>query len=124
MGNRGESLGHSVYCIEAFLPHIKAHGDGGHIVNTAAFVAIAGPAGIGPSNAANAAKTNLSETLAAELAGCRAQKIDMLLSKLINVVQSAEHRFRDDLSASFLRQRHRRTAWSSLSKRAVRSPPI
>jgi hypothetical protein len=52
---------------------------------------------------------------------CRAQKTDMSPNKLIKVVQPAEHRLRNDLSAS---QRHRRTAWRSPSKRTVRSPPI
>jgi hypothetical protein len=55
---------------------------------------------------------------------CSAQKPIFSLSEPIDVVQPAEHRFRSDLSAPFLRQRHRRTAWISLSKRAVRSPPI
>jgi hypothetical protein len=52
---------------------------------------------------------------------CRAQRTGMPLSKPINVGQPAEHRFRNDLSVSFLRQRHRRPAWTSLSKRVVRS---
>jgi NAD(P)-dependent dehydrogenase (short-subunit alcohol dehydrogenase family) len=59
----------TIYGIDAFLPHIKAHREGGHIVNTASLVAITSPAGIGPYNAASAAKVSLSETLAAELAG-------------------------------------------------------
>jgi len=36
-------------------------------------------------------------------------------------MQPAEHRFRNDPSASLPRQRRRRAASSSLSKRAVRS---
>jgi NAD(P)-dependent dehydrogenase (short-subunit alcohol dehydrogenase family) len=59
----------TIYGIEAFLPHIKAHGEGGHIVNTASLVAITSPAGIGPHNAAKAGVVSLSQTLAAELAG-------------------------------------------------------
>jgi hypothetical protein len=50
---------------------------------------------------------------------CRVQKRGMSRSKLIDVVQPAAHRFRSNLSASFLGQRHRRSAWSSPSGQAV-----
>jgi NAD(P)-dependent dehydrogenase (short-subunit alcohol dehydrogenase family) len=66
----GVNLMGVIYGIEVFLPHIKAHGEGGHIVNTASLVGIVpAPAGIGPYNATKAAVVSLSETLAAELAG-------------------------------------------------------
>ncbi|TYL87024.1 SDR family NAD(P)-dependent oxidoreductase [Bradyrhizobium cytisi] len=59
----------AVHGIQAFLPHIKAHGEGGHVVNTASLAGLAGPAGIAPYNATKAAVISLTETLAAELAG-------------------------------------------------------
>ena len=40
------------------------------------------------------------------------------------MVQHAAHKFRNDLSTSFMRQRHRSIAWSSLSKRVLRPPQI
>jgi NAD(P)-dependent dehydrogenase (short-subunit alcohol dehydrogenase family) len=55
--------------IEAFLPHIKAHGEGGHIVNSASIMGMISAPGIGPYNATKSALVALSETLAAELAG-------------------------------------------------------
>jgi NAD(P)-dependent dehydrogenase (short-subunit alcohol dehydrogenase family) len=65
----GVNLMGVIYGIAAFLPHIKSHGEGGHIVNTASLVAISSPAGISPYSATKAAVVSLSETLAAELAG-------------------------------------------------------
>jgi NAD(P)-dependent dehydrogenase (short-subunit alcohol dehydrogenase family) len=65
----GVNLMGVIYGIEAFLPHIKAHGEGGHVVNTASITVIGTPPGIGPYNATKAAVVSLSETLAAELAG-------------------------------------------------------
>jgi NAD(P)-dependent dehydrogenase (short-subunit alcohol dehydrogenase family) len=65
----GVNLMGVIYGIEAFLPHIKAHGEGGHVVNTASLTAITSPAGIGPYNVTKAAAVSLSETLAAELTG-------------------------------------------------------
>src|ERR1700751_5272725 len=41
----------AVHGIQAFLPHIKAHREGGHVVNTASLAGLHGPAGIGPHNA-------------------------------------------------------------------------
>jgi NAD(P)-dependent dehydrogenase (short-subunit alcohol dehydrogenase family) len=58
-----------VYGIEAFLPHIRAHGEGGHIVNTASITGMVVVPGTGPYNATKAALIALSETLAAELVG-------------------------------------------------------
>jgi hypothetical protein len=56
------------------------------------------------------------------LEGCRA--FIMKRPFVAAPVGRAEHGFRNDLSASFLRQRHRRTAWGSLFERAVRSRPV
>jgi NAD(P)-dependent dehydrogenase (short-subunit alcohol dehydrogenase family) len=56
--------------IQAFLPHMKAHGEAGHIVNTSSIVAWGGAApGIGPYTATKCAIVGLTETLAAELDG-------------------------------------------------------
>jgi NAD(P)-dependent dehydrogenase (short-subunit alcohol dehydrogenase family) len=59
----------AVHGIQAFLPHIKAHREGGHFVNTASMAGLYGPAGIAPYNATKAAVISLTETLSAELAG-------------------------------------------------------
>jgi NAD(P)-dependent dehydrogenase (short-subunit alcohol dehydrogenase family) len=55
--------------ISIFLPHIKAHGEGGHIVNTASMAGMLSPPQMGPYNVTKHAVVALSETLANELAG-------------------------------------------------------
>jgi NAD(P)-dependent dehydrogenase (short-subunit alcohol dehydrogenase family) len=65
----GVNLMGVIYGIEAFLPHIKAHGEGGHIVNTASMAGMVSPPHMGPYNATKFAVVALSEALAAELAG-------------------------------------------------------
>jgi len=58
-----------VHAIQAFLPQIKAHGEGGHIVAISALIGTFSAPGFGPVNAAKASIIALSQTLAAELAG-------------------------------------------------------
>jgi NAD(P)-dependent dehydrogenase (short-subunit alcohol dehydrogenase family) len=58
-----------VHGIQAFLPHIKAHGEDAHIVNTASLAGMVCPPGTAPYNASKFGAVALSETLAAELAG-------------------------------------------------------
>jgi NAD(P)-dependent dehydrogenase (short-subunit alcohol dehydrogenase family) len=58
-----------VHGIQAFLPHIKLHGEDGHIVNTASLAGMVCPVGTAPYNASKFGVVALSETLAAELAG-------------------------------------------------------
>ena len=59
-----------IYGVEAFLPLIKSHGEGGHIVNTSSATAMSSaPPGAGPYTATKSAILALSETLAGELAG-------------------------------------------------------
>jgi NAD(P)-dependent dehydrogenase (short-subunit alcohol dehydrogenase family) len=57
-----------VHGIHAFLPHLLANREGGHIVNTASVAGLVAGPGIGPYNAAKAGVVAISETLAAELA--------------------------------------------------------
>ena len=49
--------------IKSFLPHIKAHGEGGHIVNTASMASIVSGPGAGIYTAAKFAVRGLSECL-------------------------------------------------------------
>jgi NAD(P)-dependent dehydrogenase (short-subunit alcohol dehydrogenase family) len=65
----GVNLMGVIYGIAAFLPHIKAHAEGGHIVNTASMAGMVSPPLMGPYNASKFAVVALSEALAAELAG-------------------------------------------------------
>jgi NAD(P)-dependent dehydrogenase (short-subunit alcohol dehydrogenase family) len=58
-----------VHGIRAFLPHIKAHGEGGHVVNTASMAGHLSPPGMGPYCATKFAVVGMSEGLAAELQG-------------------------------------------------------
>jgi NAD(P)-dependent dehydrogenase (short-subunit alcohol dehydrogenase family) len=67
----GVNLKGAVNGIHALLPHIKAHGDGGHILNTASINGVVGTALAGPYVATKFAIVGLTEVLAAELAGSK-----------------------------------------------------
>lgn len=54
--------------ISTFLPHIRAHGEGGHIVNTASMAGLNSGLGFSPYSASKFAVVNMSEGLAAQLA--------------------------------------------------------
>ena len=54
--------------IAAFLPRIRAHGEGGHIVNTASMGGLNSGLGFSPYSASKFAVINMSEGLAQELA--------------------------------------------------------
>jgi NAD(P)-dependent dehydrogenase (short-subunit alcohol dehydrogenase family) len=65
----GVNLMGTIEGIRLFLPHIKAHGEGGHIVNTASIAGLLGGALSGPYAATKFGVVGLSEVLADELAG-------------------------------------------------------
>jgi NAD(P)-dependent dehydrogenase (short-subunit alcohol dehydrogenase family) len=54
--------------IRTFLPHIRAHGEGGHIVNTASMAGMSSGLGFSPYAASKFAVVNMSEGLAIEVA--------------------------------------------------------
>jgi NAD(P)-dependent dehydrogenase (short-subunit alcohol dehydrogenase family) len=56
-----------LYGIRAFLPHIRAHGEGGHIVNTASMAGMNGGLGFSPYVASKFAVVGMSEGLAEQL---------------------------------------------------------
>lgn len=56
-----------VHGIRAFLPHIRAHGEGGHIVNTASMAGMNSGLGFSPYSASKFAVVNMSEGLALQL---------------------------------------------------------
>lgn len=58
-----------VHGLRAFLPHIRAHGEGGHIVNTASMAGMlsGGGMGLSPYSASKYAVVAISEGLRAEL---------------------------------------------------------
>lgn len=58
-----------VHGTEIFLPLIKSHGEGGHIVNTASMAGHVAAAGMSPYNATKFAVVGYSEAVKAELAG-------------------------------------------------------
>ncbi len=64
----GVNLKGLIHGLQLFLPHMKAHGEDGHIVNTASINGVAGVALAGPYSATKFAVVGLSEVLAAELA--------------------------------------------------------
>jgi NAD(P)-dependent dehydrogenase (short-subunit alcohol dehydrogenase family) len=65
----GVNLMGVVHGIEIFLPHIKVHGEGGHIINTASMAGLVPGALSGPYAATKFGVVGLSEVLAEELAG-------------------------------------------------------
>jgi NAD(P)-dependent dehydrogenase (short-subunit alcohol dehydrogenase family) len=54
--------------VRTFLPHIRAHGQGGHIVNTASMAGMNSGLGFSPYSASKFAVVNMSEGLAMHLA--------------------------------------------------------
>jgi NAD(P)-dependent dehydrogenase (short-subunit alcohol dehydrogenase family) len=58
-----------VHGTEIFLPLIKSHGEGGHIVNTASMAGHVASAGMSPYHATKFAVVGYSEAVRAELAG-------------------------------------------------------
>jgi NAD(P)-dependent dehydrogenase (short-subunit alcohol dehydrogenase family) len=65
----GVDLMGTIYGCQTFLPHIKAHGEGGHIVSTASLTGLFPVPGVAVHAATKAGIIALSHTLAAELAG-------------------------------------------------------
>jgi NAD(P)-dependent dehydrogenase (short-subunit alcohol dehydrogenase family) len=63
----GVNLKGLVHGLQIFLPHMKAHGEQGHIVNTASMNGVAGAPLAGPYCATKFAAVGISEVLAAEL---------------------------------------------------------
>jgi NAD(P)-dependent dehydrogenase (short-subunit alcohol dehydrogenase family) len=53
--------------IRAFLPHIRAHGEGGHFVNTASMAGMQGGLGFSPYTASKFAVVGMSEGLSQQL---------------------------------------------------------
>jgi NAD(P)-dependent dehydrogenase (short-subunit alcohol dehydrogenase family) len=56
-----------LYGIRSFLPHIRSHGEGGHIVNTASMAGIDSGLGFSPYVASKYAVVGMSEGLASQL---------------------------------------------------------
>lgn len=57
-----------VYGVEAFLPLIRAHGEGGHFVNTASMAGMVSGPGMEPYNATKFAVVTMSESWGVQLA--------------------------------------------------------
>lgn len=65
----GVNLMGVIHGLTEFIPHMKAHGEDCHIVNTGSMAGMNGFRGMGPYCASKAAVVSLTETLAGELAG-------------------------------------------------------
>ncbi len=65
----GVNVRATVAGIQIFLPHMKAHGEGGHIVNTASMAGLGGSALSGVYCSTKFAVVGISESLAEELRG-------------------------------------------------------
>lgn len=57
-----------IHGIESFVPHLRAHGEGGHVLNTASMAGFRGLPNAAPYCATKSAVISVSESLAAELA--------------------------------------------------------
>ena len=64
----GVNLMGVIHGLSEFVPHMKAHGEASHIVNTGSMAGMNGFRGMGPYCASKAAVVSLSEALASELA--------------------------------------------------------
>jgi NAD(P)-dependent dehydrogenase (short-subunit alcohol dehydrogenase family) len=64
----GVNLKGLIHGLQIFLPHMKAHGEPGHVVNTASINGVVGAPLAGPYSATKFAAVGISEVLAAELA--------------------------------------------------------
>ena len=64
----GVNLMGVIHGLSEFVPHMKAHGQASHIVNTGSMAGMNGFRGMGPYCASKAAVVSLSEALASELA--------------------------------------------------------
>jgi NAD(P)-dependent dehydrogenase (short-subunit alcohol dehydrogenase family) len=64
----GVNLKGLIHGLQVFLPHMKSHGEPGHIVNTASINGVVGTPLAGPYSATKFATVGISEVLAAELA--------------------------------------------------------
>ena len=53
--------------VRTFLPHIRAHGEGGHIVNTASMAGLNSGLGLSPYSASKFAVVNMTEGLAKQV---------------------------------------------------------
>ena len=65
----GVNLGGVVNGVQTFLPRIRAHGEGGHIVNTASMAAFVGSSGAGIYTTAKFAVRGMTESLRPVVAG-------------------------------------------------------
>ena len=65
----GVNLMGVIHGIASFLPHMKTHGEAGHIVNTASMAGMVSPPMMSPYSVTKFGVVTLSETLAVELAG-------------------------------------------------------
>jgi NAD(P)-dependent dehydrogenase (short-subunit alcohol dehydrogenase family) len=89
----GVNLMGFVHVIQAFLPHMRAQGEGGQIVTTASLAGMVCPPGTGPYNAAKFGNVAVAETLAAELAGTTIGVSVILLGNVqTRIAESARNR--------------------------------
>jgi NADP-dependent 3-hydroxy acid dehydrogenase YdfG len=65
----GVNVGGVINGVQTFLRRIEAHGEGGHIVNTASMAGISAAPGLGVYNTSKFAVVGLSEALRKDLAG-------------------------------------------------------
>jgi len=56
-----------IHGVHTFLPHIRAHGEGGHFINTASMAGMVSGLGFGPYSASKFAVVTMSEGLAMHL---------------------------------------------------------
>ena len=106
--------------VRTFLPHIRAHGEGGHIVNTASMAGMTGGLGFSPYTASKFAVVGMSEGLAAQL-----KPFGIGVSVLCPELCAHRHRRERPQSATALRHRTRRSIRRARRRRwSPRSPGV
>ena len=100
--------------IHAFLPHMRAHGEGGHILNTASMAGILNRLGFSPYSASKFAVVSMSEGLALELKPLRIG-VSVLCPGFVRtrIMESERHRPQRYGAALTLMAKARRTQPSS-----------
>lgn len=84
-----------VYGVEAFLPLLRRHGEGGHIVNTASVAGHVGFAGTAAYAATKHAVVGYSESIAAQLQG-EGIKVSVLCPGFVNTRIAETERYGED----------------------------
>jgi NAD(P)-dependent dehydrogenase (short-subunit alcohol dehydrogenase family) len=110
-----------VHGVAVFLPHMRAHGQGGHFVNTASMAGMLGQPYGAPYSASKAAVVSISETLYYELRGSNVAVSVLCPGFARTRITSSDRNQPADLAASKAAPSQAAAAQAQLSIQAVAS---